>query len=77
MDYSTYEQELNNTPGQGVASKLLIADALLSWQLRHNLFVDLNMRYRDLKSEIPASNSNYVYVGTALRLNINAPAWDF
>lgn len=75
LDYNTLEQMYDNKPGQGVATQLLIADALLSWQLRHNLFVDLNVRYRDVKSEIEASKMNYVYVGTALRLNISAPGW--
>lgn len=77
LDYRNYEQEYDNTVGQGVSTQLLIAEALLSYQLRHNLFIDLNLRYRDLKSDISARSSNYLYIGTALRLNLAPPTWSY
>lgn len=77
LDYRDYEQEFDNTVGQGVSTQLLIAEALLSYQLRHNLFIDLNLRYRDLKSDISIRSNNYLYIGTALRLNLAPPSWNY
>jgi hypothetical protein len=77
LDYQDYEQELDNSVGQGVSTQLLIASALLTYQLRHNLFIDLDLRYRDLQSDIATRNSNYLYIGTALRLNLPHRPWNF
>jgi len=77
LDYRDYEQEYNNTVGQGVSTQLLIAEALLSYQLRHNLFIDLNLRYRDLQSDMDSRSGNYLYIGTALRLNLASPNWNY
>lgn len=77
LDYRDYEQEYDNTVGQGVSTQLLIAEALLSYQVRHNLFIDLNLRYRDLKSDLSSRSSNYLYIGTALRLNLAPPIWNY
>ncbi len=77
LDYRDYEQDYNNTVGQGVSTKLLIAEALLSYQLRHNLFIDLDLRFRDLQSDLATRNSNEFYIGTALRLNLPHRNWSF
>jgi len=77
LDYRDYEQEYDNTVGQGVSTQLLIAEALLSYQVRHNLFIDLNLRYRDLQSDINTRTTNYLYIGTALRLNLAPPTWNY
>jgi len=77
LDYRDYEQQYNNEVGQGVATNLFIAEAIMTYQLRHNLFIDLDLRYRDLRSDITTRNSNYLYIGTALRLNLPHRPWTF
>jgi len=77
LDYRDYEQELGNTVGQGVATKLLLAQALLSYQLRHNLFIEVDIRYRSLRSDISPRNSNNSFVGGALRYNLPHRPWTF
>lgn len=77
LDYRTAEQELNNTVGQGVATNLLIAEAILSYHLRHNLFIELDLRYRNLQSDIQTRNTQNILVSTALRLNLPHRPWTF
>jgi hypothetical protein len=77
LDYRTNEQELGNFVGQGVKTTLLITEAWASYQLRHNLFVDIDFRYRDLKSDLPERNSKNLYFGLALRLNLARKSWNY
>lgn len=77
LSYRDYERELGNVVGQGVGTRLLIAEAWLSYQLRHNLFIDLDIRYRDLNSALPERNRQNLFIGTALRLNLARRSWSF
>lgn len=69
-DYGTREQDLNNTIGQGVNAKLLFGDLTLSYQLRHNLFLDLKQIVRRLDSEEDARDHNTMFTSFSLRWNI-------
>ncbi len=76
LDYKTYEKELGNKVGQGVRTNLLIAEAWLSYHFRHNLFLDLDCRYRRKSSNI-IKDENDLYVGLAVRLNLARKNWQF
>lgn len=77
LDYRDYERELGNTVGQGVSTHLLMVQALLSYQLRHNLFIDLDLRYRNLRSDLASRNSETAYLGAAIRFNLAPQPWTF
>lgn len=77
LDYRDFEQEYGNKVGQGVRTELIIAEAWVSYQLRHNLFVDLEVRYRRKSNATEGVLSNNLYLGTALRLNLARRNWQF
>lgn len=77
LDYRHYERELGNTVGQGVATRLLMLQALVSVQVRYNFFVELDLRFRDLNSAIAQRNSQTSFIGASLRYNLNPRLWSF
>ncbi|MBL3656767.1 hypothetical protein [Fulvivirga sediminis] len=66
----TREQNENNEIGQGVGTTLMYGSLALSYQFKHNLFVDLTHIYRDLKSDQESLDENTNYTSLALRWNI-------
>lgn len=77
LDYTTFEREYNNKVGQGVKTDLLIISVVASYHLYHNLFIDFDVRYRMLESEINSRNSKNFFIGTALRLNLERRKWEY
>jgi len=69
-DYSVYLL-------QGVKTKIQLADLLVSYQFKHNLFVDLRYIYRFQKSEIPEPRLKTSYITAGLRLNFSGRKFDF
>jgi hypothetical protein len=70
LDNTTRQQEYGNKIGQGIASTLLFGDFTASYQLKHNLFIDLKQVIRHLQSDDAARNSNVSFTSLAVRLNI-------
>jgi len=68
--YDTREMDYHNEIGQGVATDLFFFDFTASYQLRHNLFIDFNQVFRDLKSALPERNQDNVISSLSIRLNI-------
>ncbi|UII28924.1 hypothetical protein LVD15_10985 [Fulvivirga maritima] len=66
----TREQNENNEIGQGIGTTLMYGSLALSYQFKHNLFVDLTHIYRDLKSDQESLDENTNYTSLALRWNI-------
>ncbi len=64
------EQETGNTIAQGVRSNLFMMDFLASYQLKHNLFVDLQFVMRDEKVEIASLSNKSTYSMLSLRWNM-------
>jgi hypothetical protein len=64
------QQEFGNTITQGVAQNAVLFDLLLSYQARHNLFIDFNVLFRASKTDIDRLNSTQAYVGLGARLNM-------
>ncbi|MGB0521308.1 MAG: hypothetical protein ACPGJS_00035 [Flammeovirgaceae bacterium] len=69
-DYVTRAQDLDNRVGQGVNAKLFFGDFTASYQLRHNLFLDLKQVIRRFNSEDDARDHNTNFTSFALRWNI-------
>lgn len=74
---STRVQEFNNKIGQGVKQNILYGSLTMSWQLRHNLFIDGNVIIRKSEADLPAWNVNSTITSLALRLNIPQRLYDF
>jgi hypothetical protein len=77
LDYRDYEQELGNVVGQGVKTQLQILETWVSYQIRHNYYIDLTLRYRNLTSEIDDRNKSNLFIGTSLRINLYRSRWVF
>ncbi len=75
--YNLRQQEYDNKVAQGTDNKIMYADFLASYMLRHNFFLDLKATVRNSKSDNPAFNNNTVMTSLALRWNIAARAYDF
>lgn len=75
--YFTYEKEYGNTIGQGITTNMLIADFTLSYMFWHNMFVDLQLTYRNITSQSARFESNTINPAIAFRWNINMRKNDY
>ena len=66
----TKEQEYNNEIGQGINTTTLIAGVDISYQLFHNMFIDLTYFYRNKNSEDNLLDSQTSYIGGGIRVNL-------
>lgn len=64
------EREFGNELLQGVKTTTMLFEVLISYQLRHDLFFDLNFMLRNASSELAAFESTQAYLGFGMRLNI-------
>lgn len=75
--YSNKRQEYGNKIAQGVQAKQMYVDATLTYQIKHNLFFDVKMIYRDKKSDLAAWSRKTTFVSAALRWNIGQRLSEF
>ncbi|MDH5475660.1 MAG: hypothetical protein OEX22_08230 [Cyclobacteriaceae bacterium] len=76
-DYTTRQQDLNNDTGQGVSNTLLFLDVTLTYQMKHNIFIDVKHVIRKNESEWVVQNQNTSFTSVALRMNISKRLHDF
>ena len=67
----------NNTIAQGVRTNILFLSLQATYQLRHNLFVDLTYIYRQQTSELASKNRTTNYISCGIRLNIQPRNYEF
>jgi len=70
LPYTTRQQEYNNQVAQGNTTNLLHLDFTASWQLRHNMFLDVQQILRRRQSELASYNNNTSLTSVAFRWNI-------
>jgi hypothetical protein len=70
LSYRMLQRTYGNTIAQGVDTKLLFGDLTLSYQLRHNLFVDLKQVVRKKESAVAVRNATTLFTSAAIRWNI-------
>lgn len=75
--YTTRQLENGNAIGQGVTTQLLLLQFLATYQLRHNLFADLQLTYRRADANIDAYDSSTLLLGVGLRWNISEKMKDW
>ncbi len=67
---ATFEQEFGNEIGQGVSTQWLFLDFTATWQIRHNMFVDLKQVYRRLNSALDARDQETFFSSIVFRWNV-------
>ncbi len=75
--YTTRELEYGNVIGQGVATSLMYGQFTASYQIKHNIFVDLSAVYRNLDSQLDERDANTTYFSGSFRWNIPRKVHDF
>ena len=73
----TLPKEYGNEITQGVKTTLLISDLLISYMVKHNLFIDLQIAYRKTNSELNQFKTEALIVNGTIRWNFNERRWDF
>ena len=73
----TFEMEYGNKIAQGLETSLSYFDFTSTYMLRHNLFIDGSIIYRNLDSELTSIDSDNLYVSMSLRLNIRKRLHEF
>ncbi len=77
LDYTTHVKDYGNEIGQGVSTTTNLFGLNLSYEVWHNLSIDLNYLNRKLDSAAPGSNSTNGFVGLGVRWNTAAVQMDF
>ena len=70
LDNGTREMDRGNEIGQGIDNQLFFADLTVSYQWKHNLFVDMKHIYRKVDSQLSPFSSSTHYSSLAIRWNI-------
>ena len=76
-DNSTHQQTYGNKIGQGIANDILFGSLSISWQLKHNVFIDANIIVRKSESALALYNNNTTITSLALRWNIPKRLYEF
>jgi hypothetical protein len=76
-DNSKQRNELGNSVAQGFKNDIMFGSLTLSYQFKHNLFIDGNVIIRQSKSPLAAYNNNSNITSLALRWNIPQRLYEF
>jgi hypothetical protein len=70
-------QNYGNTIAQGFKNDIMFGSLILSYQFKHNLFIDANIIIRQSKCPLAAYNNNSTITSLALRWNIPQRLYEF
>lgn len=77
IGYNSRMRELDNQIGQGIKTNLLIVQLHCSYQIRHNMFAELQFMYRREDTAVDALDNNTILLGLGLRWNISEKMKDW
>lgn len=77
LSYLDRIQDYGNAIGQGISANTLLAGMDVSYMVRHNIFLDAKVFYRNKDSEMDSRDQNLMYFGAGLRMNIAKNRMDF
>lgn len=77
VDYNEYERETGNYITQGVFTELIYLELLLSYEIWHNIRLDLSVANREINSALNDRNQNAFYINAAFRMNLPYRSFDF
>ena len=75
--YNTRERTYGNETGQGIKGNTLLLGMDVSYQLRHNLFLELQYFYRKRDADLAELDQKTQFFGGGVRLNIDRQRLDF
>ena len=67
----------HNKIGQGIKTDILFLSLQLSYQIRHNMFIDITGIYRNQTSQLSERDSNTKYISCGIRMNIQPRNYEF
>jgi len=70
ISYEDRTQDYGNFMGTGAKTKVLFGNFTASYMFRHNFFFDLNLIYRNSKSDYAQYNTNSLIANLSVRMNI-------
>jgi hypothetical protein len=70
INYFDHYRDLGNYIAQGYKTTIAYLSGTITYEVKHNVFIDLNAIYRNESSQLSVYNSNTKYVGIAFRWNI-------
>jgi hypothetical protein len=76
-NYHDRHMDYGNKIGQGIKNTVAFLDLTASYQLKHNLFIDVRQLIRSSKSPVALYNTQSSVFTVALRLNIARNVYDF
>ena len=77
QSYITREQDYGNKIGQGYFTTFKYFDFTTSYQLKHNVFFDVQLVFRNVQSELDALDDDTFYAMVHFRYNIPRKEFDF
>jgi hypothetical protein len=77
LPYLSREQEYQNKIGQGIETSVTLLGIDLSYELWHNLYVDLHFFSRKKTSALPERSRSEKFLGGGVRMNIGQQRFDF
>lgn len=77
LNYRYRVQDYDNFTGQGIGATTTLLGLELSYELHHNIFLDLHYFYRKKTSELPQRNQLDSYIGAGFRMNVGKMKMDF
>lgn len=77
LSYESRVQDYGNELGQGAKARSLLAGFEASYMVRHNIFLDAQMFYRNKNSENNNLDQNLLYFGGGVRMNIAKNRMEF
>ncbi len=77
LNYGNRQDNFGNETLQGVRSEIMIAGIDLSYQLFHNVFIDLSYFYRNKESQEATRSRTDAYLQGGIRMNIGRRRLDF
>lgn len=68
---------IGNYITQGIQTTLIHTDLVLSYMVKHNLFFEMQLQYRETQSELSRFDTRTVFVNGTIRWNFAEKRWDF
>ncbi len=76
LSHNTRELEYGNEIGQGISSTTLVGRLNVSYQVFHNMFVDLDYLYRNQENDLNETRKTN-YIGGGIRINLARQRMEF
>ena len=77
LSYHSRQNDYGNFIGQGIKTQLYFLDLTVSYMVKHNMFIDLQLAYRKTSSDMSIFETETFVPSLAFRWNISERRYDF